>query len=140
MWTSTASRLRLLTIVLRLSGAATALAFLAVFLPADWMASTHRALGLGMFPRAPVVDYLARSIALLYGFHGVLLFVVAADPVRHRPIVTYIAMMDITFGIAIAGIDLHAGLPRWWTVGESASIMATGIVIAILNPQSEGSK
>lgn len=56
---------------------------------------------------------------------------------RARPvpsgIVTYIAAMDVIFGIAIAGIDLHAGLPRWWTLGESTTIMATGIVIAILN-------
>ena len=130
---STAGRLRLLTIVLRLGGAATVLAFLAVFLPTNWMASAHQWLGLGPFPRAPIVDYLARSIALLYGFHGVLLFIVAGDPVRYRSIVTYIAAMDVIFGIAIAGIDLHAGLPRWWTLGESTTIMATGIVIAILN-------
>ena len=130
-------RLRLLKIVLRIGGAVTAGAFLTIFQPVDWMASNHEALGLGTFPRAPIVDYLARSIALLYGFHGVLMLIVATDPIRYRPIVTYIAVMDVVFGVAIAAIDYHAGLPLWWTVGESTSIFVTGIVIAILNSSTD---
>ena len=133
MWTSTAARLRLLTLLLRIAGLTTGAAFLAIFLPADWMATTHEALGLGPFPRAPIVDYLARSIALLYGFHGILMFIVAGDPVRYRPIVTYIAAMDVIFGIAIAIIDVHAGLPWYWTMGESLPITALGVLIAVLN-------
>lgn len=133
MWTSTAARLRLLTLLLRIAGLTTGAAFLAIFLPADWMATTHEALGLGPFPRAPIVDYLARSIALLYGFHGILMFMVAGDPVRYRPIVTYIATMDLIFGIAIAIIDVHAGLPWYWTMGESLSITGLGVLIAVLN-------
>ena len=125
-------RIRLLTLILRIGGVATVCAFFAVFLPTEWMASTHQALGLGVFPRAPVVDYLARSIALLYGFHGVLMLIVASDPVRYRPLVAYVAVMDITFGVVIAAIDVHAGMPLWWTLGESASIMGVGVVIAAL--------
>jgi hypothetical protein len=132
-WTSPAGRLRLLSLILRLAGVSTVVAFLTVFLPVEWMASTHEALGLGVFPRAPVVEYLARSIALLYGFHGVLMLIVAGDPVRFRPIVSYIATMDVIFGVAIAAIDWHAGMPLWWTMGESVTIMGVGIVIGILN-------
>src|SRR6185436_17443521 len=91
-------RRRLLTILLRLAGVITASAFLTILLPADWMAATHRALGLGEFPRAPVVDYLARSIAALYGFHGVLLLVIATDPGKYRAIVRYVAVMNVLFG------------------------------------------
>lgn len=131
------ARIRLLTLVLRLAGVSTAVAFLAIFLPVDWMASSHEALGLGVFPRAPVVDYLARSISLLYGFHGVLMLIVAGDVVRYRPIVTYIATMDVIFGVAILGIDVHAGMPLLWTVGESATIMGVGVVIALLNAKGE---
>jgi hypothetical protein len=133
MWISDSTRLQLLTLLLRIAGLATAVAFLAIFLPAGWMAATHEALGLGPFPRAPIVDYLARSIALLYGFHGILMFIVAGDPVRYRPIITYIAAMDLTFGVAIAIIDIHAGLPWYWTTGESASITGLGILVALLN-------
>jgi hypothetical protein len=126
------TRLWLLKLVLRIGGVATAAAFLAVFLPVEWMAQTHEAVGLGPFPRAPVVDYLARSIALLYGFHGVLMLIVATDPVRYAVFVTYLAIMDVTFGVAIAGIDIHAGMPWYWTLGESLPIAGLGIILAVL--------
>ena len=122
----------LLTLILRIGGAATFSAFFTIFLPVEWMASTHEALGLGTFPRAAVVDYLARSIALLYGFHGVLMLIVSTDPFRYRTIVTFLGIMNVIFGVAILGIDLHAGMPMWWTVGESVSIFITGVVVLLL--------
>ena len=122
----------LLTLILRIGGVATFSAFFTIFLPVEWMASTHEALGLGTFPRAAVVDYLARSIALLYGFHGVLMLIVSTDPFRYRTIVTFLGIMNVIFGLAILGIDLHAGMPMWWTVGESVSIFITGVVMLLL--------
>lgn len=127
------ARRRLLTGVLRLAGTITITAFLTILLPVEWMASTHRWLGLGEFPRAPVVDYLARSIAALYGFHGVLLLLISADPIRYRAIVSYVAVMNITFGLMLIAIDIHAGMPSWWTIGEGPPIVAFGIVVAALN-------
>jgi hypothetical protein len=97
------------------------------------MASTHRWLGLGEFPRAPVVDYLARSVAALYGFHGVLLLLVSTDPIKYRSIVSYIAFMNVAFGVILVAIDVHAGLPLLWTMSEGPPIVAFGIVIGILN-------
>ena len=111
----------------------TVIAFLAMFLPVDWMASTHRWLGLGEFPRSAVIDYLARSIAALYGFHGALLFIVARDPVRFAPIVRFVGVMNIAFGLMLAAIDVHAGMPWWWTAGEGPPIIAFGIAILLLS-------
>jgi len=104
-----------------------------MLLPVDWMAATHARLGLGEFPRLPVVDYLARSIAALYGFHGVLVLLVATDPLRYRAIVWFIAVMNITFGLMLVAIDLHAGLPAYWTALEGPPITAFGAAIALLN-------
>jgi hypothetical protein len=126
-------RRRLLVLLLRFSGCVLITAFLAIFLPVEWMASTHRALGMGEFPRAPVVDYLARSVAALYGFHGVLVLIVSGDPVRYRSIVSYIGIMNVLFGLAILGIDLHAGLPMWWSVLEGPPVVIIGIVLTALN-------
>jgi hypothetical protein len=126
-------RLRLLVLLLRLAGGITAIAFLAMFLPADWMAATHRWLGLGEFPRTAVVDYLTRSVAALYGFHGVLVLLVSRDPLRHRSIVSFIAFMNVGLGVMITAIDLHAGLPWWWTMGEGPPLVMFGIVIGLLN-------
>lgn len=128
-----AVRLKALKFLLRLAGAITVTAFFTMLLSPDWMASTHERLGLGEFPRAPVVDYLARSIAALYGFHGVLLLLISADPIRYRAIVSYVAVMNITFGLMLIAIDIHAGMPSWWTIGEGPPVVAFGIVVAALN-------
>ena len=88
---------------------------------------------MGEFPRRPVVDYLARSVAALYGFHGILLFVVATDPVKYRTIVRYLVFMNIAFGVMLLGIDLHAGLPLWWTLAEGPVVIVVGILLGILN-------
>ena len=124
---------QILVVLLRLAGGITVTAFLAMLLPAEWMASTHRALGLGEFPRAPVVDYLARSIAALYGFHGVLLLLVSGDPTRYRPIVRYLGFMNVLFGIALVLIDLNAGMPTLWTLAEGPPIVAFGVVVLYLS-------
>ena len=106
------------------------LAFLAVLLPVDWMAATHPRLGLGEFPRTPIVDYLTRSIAALYGFHGVFVWIVSFDPERYRVFVWFAAIMNIVFGAMMIAIDLHAGMPALWTAIEGPSIMAAGVAIA----------
>jgi hypothetical protein len=111
----------------------TVTSFLAMFLPVEWMASIHRAIGLGEFPRAPVVDYLARSIAALYGFHGVLLLIVSTDVVRYRSLVWYVAILNVVFGLMLVVIDLNAGMPLLWTLFEGPSIVVYGILVALLN-------
>jgi hypothetical protein len=126
------ARHRVLVGLLRLGGAITSTAFLAMLLPTEWMAATHRGLGLGEFPRAPVVDYLARSVSAFYGFHGVLLFLISRDPVRYRSIVGYVGWMAVVFGLCLVLIDLHAGLPSWWAAGEGPSVAAIGGVVLYL--------
>jgi hypothetical protein len=126
------NRIRLLVLLLRIGGAVTCTAFLAMFLPVEWMAAAHQWLGLGEFPRAPVVDYLARSIAALYGFHGILLFIVARDPGRHRSIVQYVGMMNIVFGLLMIGIDVNAGMPAHWTLTEGPPIIIFGVIVLYL--------
>src|SRR5687767_11362556 len=127
---------RLLVLLLRIAGVITVTAFFAILLPVEWMAVSHQWLGLGEFPRTPVVEYLARSAAALYGFHGVLILLVSTDPVKYRAIVSYIAAMNVLFGLLVFGIDLHAGMPAYWTFGEAPPIAAFGVVLAYLNSKS----
>jgi hypothetical protein len=127
---------RLLVFLLRLAGAITVTAFFAIFLPVEWMSAAHQRLGLGEFPRAPVVVYLARSAAALYGFHGALILLVSTDPVKYRAIVSFIAAMNTLFGFIVFGIDLHAGMPGYWTLGEGPPIAAFGLVLAYLNSKN----
>jgi hypothetical protein len=122
-----------LVFLLRCGAVLTGSAFLAVFLPVEWMASAHRGLGLGEFPRTPAVDYLARSVAAFYGFHGVLLFVISTDVVRFRPLVWYVAAMNVAFGFMLLAIDLHAGLPAYWTAFEGPPVVLIGLLVAYFN-------
>ena len=123
----------MLVFLLRLSGTFTSLAFLAMLLPVAWMDSIHRSMGLGELPRAPVVDYLARSVAALYGFHGALLLLISTDPVKYRTIVWLVSILNIVFGMMLVVIDLHAGMPKSWTLFEGPPLVVFGIVIAWLN-------
>jgi hypothetical protein len=132
MQLDSALRVRILAILLRFSGAIMLAAFLAMFLPVDWMASTHRWLGMGEFPRMPVVEYLARSIAALYGFHGALLLIVAGDPEKYRTIVFYVSAVNILFGIIVLAIDLRVGMPPIWTAVEGPPIIVIGLILAWL--------
>jgi hypothetical protein len=129
-------RERLLILLLRLAGIVTVTAFGAMLLPVDWMASTHQWLGLGEFPRTPVVDYLARSIAALYGFHGVLLLIISKDPARYSTIIWYVASVNVLFGVMLLVIDVHAGMPTWWTASEGPPIVAFGLIVGMLNRSS----
>lgn len=121
-----------LTVILRLAGLVTLTAFVAMVLPEAWMASAHRALGFGDWPRTPVFEYLARSIAALYGFHGGLLVLISGDPARHAAIVKYMAVMYVAFGLIVFAIDLDAGMPTWWTVVEGPPIALLGVLMAVL--------
>ena len=120
-------------VLLRVMGTVTVTAFLTMVLPTNWQAAVHEWLGLGPFPRSPVFEYLARSIAGLYGFHGVLLLVVSSDPVRYRAIVDYIGIVNVTFGLMLIGIDLSAGMPWWWTAFEGPAIIPAGVLLLVLN-------
>jgi hypothetical protein len=133
-----------LVLLLRFTGAVLVLAFAAMFLPADWMASTHRWLGMGEFPRVAVVEYLARSVAALYGFHGTLVLIVSSDVDRFAPIVRYLGVMNILFGVMMITIDWHAGMPAMWTMVEGPPVVITGGLIlylsARINPVPSGTR
>jgi hypothetical protein len=124
---------RILVLFLRMFGGVTVLAFLAMLLPVEWMAATHRWLGLGEFPRAPIVDYLARSVSSLYGFHGVLVLIVARDPGRYLTLVRYLGVMYIVGGVLAIAIDAYAPLPWYWTIVEGPSTIVSGALILYLS-------
>lgn len=122
-------REKILVFLLRGLGCVTLTAFAAMFLPGSWMERINALIGLGPLPRAPIVDYLARSISALYGFHGVLLLILARDVRRYRAIVAFVAWATALFGVLVTGIDLYAGMPAYWTWGEGPPIVVTGFVL-----------
>jgi len=122
------ARERALVWLLRLCGGVLLLAAFAVFLPTRWMEASKRWLGLGEFPASPLVDYLTRSISGMYAMHGAVLIGVAQDVRRFAPLVLLLAWANVAFGATMLGIDLHAGMPVYWTLAEGPSILIMGVL------------
>ena len=123
----------ILRLLIRVVGIAMLLAFPAVLMPSDWMAASHRYLGLGEFPDTPLVEYLARSASFLYGLLGALFVLVAGDLRRYAPMVHFLGVMFMALGVVVLGIDLAAGMPLYWTLGEGPPAFAVGLAMVWLN-------
>ena len=124
---------RALTILLRIGGVFLVLAFFAAVMPTSWMEASHARTGLPPFPEHPLTEYLTRSISLLYGFHGVLLFIVSTNVRRYRPIVRFLGIKNVLFGVFMLALDVWAGMPWWWTINEGPPIAALGVALFVLS-------
>ncbi len=112
---------RYILLFLQVVGGISLLAFLAAVMPEHWMVETAEVLGIDPFPASPLTFYLARNLSLLYGFVGGLLLLISFDLDRYRPLVWYVAVGTILFGVLQLVVDSMSGLPAWWTLGESIS-------------------
>jgi hypothetical protein len=121
-----------LVLLLRFLGIGSLFALAAVFMPTSWMAATHRWLGLGELPTAPVVEYLARSVSAFYALFGALFLVLAADLERFRPLVRFLGVVLALQGVVFIGIDLAAGMPWWWSAFEGPPEIALGALLFLL--------
>jgi len=120
---------RILKLILQINGVVMASAVFAVFLSHDQMAAIHQWLGLGKFPDAKIVDYLARSLSTFYAMIGVLYIALARDIHVYASIITLAAWASICFGVASIIIDLQLGFPAWWTWGEGPFVIVYGAVV-----------
>lgn len=123
---------RALIILLRIIGISGCTAIVACVMPTTWIVATHRWLGLGDFPDAPITQYLARSLSAFYAIFGGLAIVISTDVQRYAPIIRFIAYAVLAFGVLVTGIDLMAGLPTYWTVFEGPVTFVFGVVILLL--------
>ena len=123
---------RALVILLRVGGVAACTAIIASVMPTTWIVATHRWLGLGDFPDAPITQYLARSLSALYAFFGGLAIVISTDVQRYAPVIRFLAYVTLAFGVLITGIDWTAGMPTYWTLFEGPSTVVLGVVILLL--------
>ena len=105
------------------------LATFAAFMPTEWMAGTHEWLGLGDFPASPLVEYLTRSISVLYAIHGGLLLLVSTDIIRFGPVIRYLGITTTIIGGALLCIDIYAGLPTFWVIFEGPPVILIGLTI-----------
>jgi len=123
---------RALRILLLVFGVAGLPAFAAMLMPMAWMDAVHRWLGLGELPGGATVEYLARSLSAFYGFFSVVCLLLAIDVAYYRRLIFFGGLLIAALGIALAGIDLTAGLPWWWTIAEGPTALVVGVAITYL--------
>ncbi|MFO0929002.1 MAG: hypothetical protein U0736_18605 [Gemmataceae bacterium] len=123
---------RTLIWLLRGCGVVLACALPAAFLPTGWMDAVHRAVGLGELPRTPLVEYLTRSLSLLYASYSPLYFLASDDVRRYRTLILVLAITHGGSGFLLFGLDLWAGMPLPWTLTEGPMVVLLGVSIAWL--------
>ncbi|TWT50622.1 hypothetical protein Pla22_33650 [Rubripirellula amarantea] len=133
-WASPREQLKL---AIRGVAVAAFFAFGAAIMPEKWMVETSEFLGFDPFPDSPLTFYLARHLSLMYGFVGVLLWIAASDFERYRPLIRHLARLTIIFGVMQGVIDAMAGLPAWWSIGESGSTVLGGCLLVWMERRSD---
>ena len=119
-----------LKLILRIAAVLMGVAVVAAVMPREWMAETHRRLGLGELPAAPIVEYLARALSAMYASFGAVLWVASGDVRRHGPVIACIAVAWGVLTPAVMFLSVMGGLPVWWVAGDMASMLA--FVAAVL--------
>ena len=122
--------------ILLLSGLFLMTAFAATLLPVSWMEATHEWLGLDQFPNRPITVYLARSTALLYGVHGLLMFYTATTIDNHWRFVRVFGWLHIIMGTAMLLIDITSSMPWYWIAAEGPPVAILGVVILALQKKA----
>lgn len=112
--------------LLRLSGSATCLACLAIFLPNEWMGSIHYRLGLGELPSGRIVEYMARTLSAMYFAHGLMVLAISTQLPQCWSLVGIVGMVNVMLGTVFLVVDLKCAMPWYWTLGEGPPIATLG--------------
>ena len=126
-----------LSLLLRLEAVVLLCALPAAVLPTEWMASAHVWLGLGEMPRSPLVEYLTRSLSLLYATWAPVLWLTAGDVRRYRALIEVMAWTRFMLGLSLLVLDRAVGMPWLWLMAEGPSIAALSLIVVILARRME---
>jgi hypothetical protein len=117
---------RLLTWLVVLNGAVTALALVAVVMPTRWMQVGAASAGVGEFPDTPLTQYLVRSVSALYGLIGALLLYLAQDIRQYLGLIRFIGWAAVALGLILTVLDFSIGMPAAWSWGEGPPTILVG--------------
>ena len=127
------NRQRVVAWLLRIAGAVEMLAFIAVVMPRAWMETSHFWLGLGVMPGGPIIMFMIRQASYTYSMHGISLWVIAADVERFRPLVILNGIAFVIAAPVFFLIDYSAGMPWWWTLGDTSGCGVFGAAVLWLS-------
>ncbi|HEV7403617.1 MAG TPA: hypothetical protein VGO11_11845 [Chthoniobacteraceae bacterium] len=105
-------------------------------IPLEWIEEWHAWLGLGAMPHDPVLCYVLRGGAYVQGGIGVLIWIMATDVARYRPLIVATAVIYLIGGPAFYFIESIAGMPRFWCLFDGVSCAVVGAVLLALSLRS----
>jgi hypothetical protein len=121
-----------LLILLRFGGLITLAAVFFVFVPFEWMQRIAVGLTLAEPAETPLAHYLTRSLSAMYAVHGALVFYLSFDVARYAAVARFAGAVGVVMGALLLGIDLHAGMPAFWTAGEGPFVILFGGAIYVV--------
>ena len=108
-----------------------------VFVPLTWLDAWHGWLGLGPMPDDALLRFVIRGAAFAQAGIGVLMWVMATDVVRFRPLVVACGWIYLIGGPAFYWIEVAAGMPQFWCLADGISCLFAGGMLLVLSlPQS----
>jgi hypothetical protein len=123
----------MLRFLLRAVGSLALLALPCALMPERWMNAVHQRLGMGEWPAAPIVGYLARSVSAFYAMFGGLLWVLSTDVRRYGLLLRGVGAAFAVFGLFLVLVGSIEGLPSWWWLTQGPSYFGIGAAILLLS-------
>lgn len=122
------TRVRAIGNLLRFLAICWVLSGLAFCLPLTWINSFLGQVGMDPVPVALLMNYVLRGAGLMQVALGALIWVVATDVVRYRPIVVTIIAVHLAAAPTFFLMDSMIGMPFWWRVMDlMCGVLSGGI-------------
>lgn len=122
---------RLQRIVLRVIGAVSFIALPAIVMPRLAVEKASVLLGLGKPEASPLLIYMMAGASCVYVAQGLLMWLMARDVVRYRPLIVFCAWAFLAFSPLFLWIDLHAGMPASQVAADSLSCLLAGAALLV---------
>jgi hypothetical protein len=100
-----------------------------VFAPEYVLGKLHWFLGMGKLPDSALLRYLGSGGSFVYIITGVLMWMMAADVVRYRPMIVLSAWITLAAAPIFAYVNIHTGTPRWWMLMDTVTCLVFGAAL-----------
>ena len=122
----TFTRVRSIANVMRVLAVAWILSGVLCFFPYTWSNAFLAWFGMEQMPRALFMIYVLRGAGLLGVGIGVVIWVVATDVVRYRPLVIAIIAFHLIGAPVFYSMDAIIGMPLSWRIMDFVSLLMMG--------------
>ena len=107
------------------------LSALGVLLPMSALDSIGKVFGAEAMPDSPLFAYAVRTMSATYVAIGVFFLILALNPAKYAPLVTFAGVASVFVGVVCAVTGVTAKMPVQWFAGDSLFCTGVGILILV---------